>query len=94
MDIWLDSGLSWQMLEGKKARLYSEGVDQLTGWFQASLLTSLALKNEAPYESIFVHGFVVDEKKRKMSKSIGNVIDPKTIIHGDKKNQGYGVDTL
>ncbi|CAG5043854.1 unnamed protein product [Parnassius apollo] len=94
MDIWLDSGLSWQTLEGKRARLYSEGVDQLTGWFQASLLTSLALTGEAPYESIFVHGFVVDEKKRKMSKSIGNVIDPHTIINGDKKHQGYGVDTL
>ncbi|XP_045762898.1 isoleucine--tRNA ligase, mitochondrial [Maniola jurtina] len=94
MDIWLDSGLSWQMLKGKKARLYSEGVDQLTGWFQASLLTSLALKDDAPYESIFVHGFVVDEKKRKMSKSIGNVIDPKSIIYGDKKQPAYGVDTL
>ncbi|XP_052743291.1 isoleucine--tRNA ligase, mitochondrial isoform X2 [Bicyclus anynana] len=94
MDIWLDSGLSWQTLDGKKAALYSEGVDQLTGWFQASLLTSLALKDDAPYESIFVHGFVVDEKKRKMSKSIGNVVDPKAIIHGDKKQPGYGVDTL
>ncbi|XP_013137867.1 PREDICTED: isoleucine--tRNA ligase, mitochondrial isoform X2 [Papilio polytes] len=94
MDIWLDSGLSWQTLDGRRADLYSEGVDQLTGWFQASLLTSLALTGEAPYESIFVHGFVVDEKKRKMSKSIGNVIDPYTIINGDKKQQGYGVDTL
>ncbi|XP_061380741.1 isoleucine--tRNA ligase, mitochondrial [Danaus plexippus] len=93
MDIWLDSGLSWHTLD-RKAHLYSEGVDQLTGWFQASLLTSLALKGEAPYESIFVHGFVVDDKKRKMSKSIGNVIDPKTIIFGDKKNAAYGVDTL
>ncbi|XP_068624965.1 isoleucine--tRNA ligase, mitochondrial [Battus philenor] len=94
MDIWLDSGLSWQTLGGKRARLYSEGVDQLTGWFQASLLTSLALTGEAPYESIFVHGFVVDDKKRKMSKSIGNVVDPITIINGDKKHRGYGVDTL
>ncbi|CAK1543477.1 unnamed protein product [Leptosia nina] len=94
MDIWLDSGLSWQTLEGRKSKLYSEGVDQLTGWFQASLLTSIALNNDAPYESIFVHGFVVDEKKRKMSKSIGNVIDPITIIHGDKKQPAYGIDTL
>ncbi|XP_045540457.1 isoleucine--tRNA ligase, mitochondrial [Papilio machaon] len=94
MDIWLDSGLSWQTLEGKRANLYSEGVDQLTGWFQTSLLTSLALTGEAPFKSIFVHGFVVDEKKRKMSKSIGNVIDPYTIIYGDKKQPGYGVDTL
>ncbi|XP_050355826.1 isoleucine--tRNA ligase, mitochondrial [Nymphalis io] len=94
MDIWLDSGLSWQTLGNRKANLYSEGVDQLTGWFQASLLTSLALTGDAPYESIFVHGFVVDEKKRKMSKSIGNVIDPKSIIQGDKKQSAYGVDTL
>ncbi|KAJ2938979.1 hypothetical protein O0L34_g17794 [Tuta absoluta] len=97
MDIWLDSGLSWQTLGGQKAQLYSEGIDQLTGWFQASLLTSLALNNDAPYESIFVHGFVVDDKKRKMSKSIGNVIDPVTIIQGgkDKNSQpAYGVDTL
>ncbi|CAH4023830.1 unnamed protein product [Pieris brassicae] len=94
MDIWLDSGLTWQTLEGRKAKVYSEGVDQLTGWFQASLLTSIALNNDAPYESIFVHGFVVDEKKRKMSKSIGNVIDPVTIIEGDKKHPAYGIDTL
>ncbi|XP_045505208.1 isoleucine--tRNA ligase, mitochondrial [Colias croceus] len=94
MDIWIDSGLSWQTLDGKKSRIYSEGIDQLTGWFQASLLTSIALSCEAPYESIFVHGFVVDEKKRKMSKSIGNVIDPVTIIHGDKNCPAYGIDTL
>uniref|UniRef100_A0A2H1VX30 isoleucine--tRNA ligase n=1 Tax=Spodoptera frugiperda TaxID=7108 RepID=A0A2H1VX30_SPOFR len=96
MDIWLDSGLSWSTLHGRTARLYSEGVDQLTGWFQASLLTSLALTGEAPYKSIFVHGFVVDDKKRKMSKSIGNVIDPITIIQGGKgSNQpAYGIDTL
>ncbi|KPJ08098.1 Isoleucyl-tRNA synthetase [Papilio machaon] len=50
MDIWLDSGLSWQTLEGKRANLYSEGVDQLTGWFQTSLLTSLALTGEAPFK--------------------------------------------
>ncbi|KAL0861352.1 hypothetical protein ABMA27_008905 [Loxostege sticticalis] len=97
MDIWFDSGISWSALDGVKAQLYCEGYDQLTGWFQASLLTSLALTGGAPYKSIFVHGFVVDDKKRKMSKSIGNVIEPATIIHGgkDKNNQpAYGVDTL
>ncbi|XP_004926166.1 isoleucine--tRNA ligase, mitochondrial [Bombyx mori] len=96
MDIWLDSGLSWSTLDGRTADLYCEGVDQLTGWFQASLLTSLALNEKPPYKSIFVHGFVVDENKRKMSKSIGNVIDPDAIINGSKgKNQSaYGVDTL
>ncbi|CAG9792892.1 unnamed protein product [Diatraea saccharalis] len=50
MDIWFDSGISWTTLGGKKAKLYSEGQDQLTGWFQASLLTSLALTGEPPYE--------------------------------------------
>ncbi|XP_050671425.1 probable isoleucine--tRNA ligase, mitochondrial isoform X2 [Leptidea sinapis] len=94
MDIWLDSGLSWQTLEGRKSRIYSEGLDQLTGWFQSSLLTSIALNGDSPYESIFVHGFVVDEKKRKMSKSIGNVVDPISVIHGDKKFPAFGVDTL
>ncbi|CAG9131135.1 unnamed protein product [Plutella xylostella] len=96
MDIWLDSGLSWSTLPGA-ANLYAEGVDQLTGWFQASLLTALPLTGKAPYESIFVHGFVVDENKRKMSKSIGNVVDPATIIHGGKNKHtepAYGVDTL
>ncbi|XP_048484182.1 isoleucine--tRNA ligase, mitochondrial [Plutella xylostella] len=96
MDIWLDSGLSWSTLP-RAAQLYAEGVDQLTGWFQASLLTALPLTGKAPYESIFVHGFVVDENKRKMSKSIGNVVDPATIIHGGKNKNtdpAYGVDTL
>ncbi|CAH2057017.1 unnamed protein product, partial [Iphiclides podalirius] len=94
MDIWLDSGLSWQVLGGKKARVYCEGVDQLTGWFQTSLLTSLALTGEAPYDSLFVHGFVVDERRRKMSKSVGNVVDPQDVISGDGKRPGYGVDAL
>ncbi|VVC98975.1 unnamed protein product [Leptidea sinapis] len=50
MDIWLDSGLSWQTLEGRKSRIYSEGLDQLTGWFQSSLLTSIALNGDSPYD--------------------------------------------
>ncbi|XP_026750384.2 isoleucine--tRNA ligase, mitochondrial [Galleria mellonella] len=97
MDIWFDSGISWTTLGGSKAQLYSEGYDQLTGWFQTSLLTSVALTGEAPYRSIFVHGFVVDDKKRKMSKSIGNIIEPSTVIHGGKDRNAqpaYGVDTL
>ncbi|XP_059055772.1 isoleucine--tRNA ligase, mitochondrial [Achroia grisella] len=97
MDIWFDSGISWTTLGGSKAQLYSEGYDQLTGWFQTSLLTSVALTGEAPYRSVFVHGFVVDDKKRKMSKSIGNIIEPATVIHGGKDRNtqpAYGVDTL
>lgn len=50
MDIWFDSGISWSALNGVKAQLYCEGYDQLTGWFQASLLTSLALTGGAPYK--------------------------------------------
>ncbi|XP_053618385.1 isoleucine--tRNA ligase, mitochondrial [Plodia interpunctella] len=101
MDIWFDSGISWSTLYpggySNKAHLYSEGHDQLTGWFQTSLLTSVALTGDAPYRSIFVHGFAVDDKKRKMSKSIGNVIDPATVIHGGKDRNSqpaYGIDTL
>ena len=65
-----------------------EGLDQFTGWFQSSLLTSIAVRNVAPYKSIFVHGFAVDEKGMKMSKSQGNVISPNDIV---KK---YGCDPL
>lgn len=90
LDIWFDSGITWSYaLEGDKvADLYLEGIDQFTGWFQSSLMTSVALRNQAPYKAIFVHGFVLDEKGQKMSKSLGNVIHPKDIV---KK---HGVDTL
>lgn len=90
LDIWFDSGISWYctLNEPKIADLYLEGVDQLTGWFQSSLMTSIALRDCAPYRSIFVHGFTVDEKGHKMSKSLGNVISPKDIIGK------YGIDTM
>ncbi|XP_072393391.1 isoleucine--tRNA ligase, mitochondrial [Diabrotica undecimpunctata] len=96
MDIWLDSGLSWsKVLEGPKvADMYLEGVDQFTGWFQSSLLTSVALRDKAPYKTIYVHGFAVDENGIKMSKSIGNVVDPEEITKGKKGQNVYGVDTL
>ncbi|XP_037939723.1 isoleucine--tRNA ligase, mitochondrial-like [Teleopsis dalmanni] len=89
-DIWFDSGSTWSSVlkQQKVADVYLEGYDQFTGWFQSSLLTSVAARNCAPYKSIFVHGFTVDEKGNKMSKSIGNVISPKEIT---KK---YGVDVL
>lgn len=93
MDIWLDSGSSWRTLPAPAA-LCSEGVDQLTGWFQSSLLTSAAVAGRAPYKCIFVHGFVVDAERRKMSKSLGNVIAPEQIIHGGGKQPAYGIDTL
>lgn len=89
-DIWFDSGTSWSSVLGptKIADLYLEGYDQFTGWFQSSLLTSVAQRNCAPYKSLFVHGFTVDDKGLKMSKSLGNVISPLEII---KK---YGTDSL
>ncbi|XP_055382619.1 isoleucine--tRNA ligase, mitochondrial isoform X2 [Condylostylus longicornis] len=89
-DIWFDSGITWfSALEGNKiADMYLEGYDQFTGWFQSSLLTSVGLREYAPYKSIFVHGFTVDEKGHKMSKSLGNIISPKNII------TKYGTDTL
>ncbi|XP_034102241.1 isoleucine--tRNA ligase, mitochondrial [Drosophila albomicans] len=89
-DIWFDSGSTWSAVlkDNKVADLYLEGYDQFTGWFQSSLLTSIAARNCAPYKALFVHGFTVDEKGHKMSKSLGNVISPKQIT---KK---YGTDAL
>ncbi|EZA61699.1 hypothetical protein DMN91_004103 [Ooceraea biroi] len=98
MDIWLDSGLSWSAVLPKcKADLYLEGIDQFGGWFQSSLLTSIALQECSPYSSLFVHGFIVDDKAAKMSKSVGNVVNPELITKGEEnpnKNPAYGVDTL
>ncbi|KAJ1527403.1 hypothetical protein ONE63_007385 [Megalurothrips usitatus] len=98
LDIWFDSGLSWSaVLEGRTADVYLEGSDQLTGWFQSSLLTSVALHGKAPFRKIFTHGFVVDENGIKMSKSVGNVIDPCILTSGGKdlkKEPAFGVDTL
>ncbi|XP_003739842.1 isoleucine--tRNA ligase, mitochondrial [Galendromus occidentalis] len=85
MDIWLDSGLSWStVLNGKQADLYLEGVDQIRGWFQSSLLTSVALTGRAPYKKLFLHGFVLDGDGQKMSKSLGNIIAPSDITDGKK----------
>ncbi|XP_046813079.1 isoleucine--tRNA ligase, mitochondrial isoform X2 [Vespa crabro] len=97
MDIWFDSGISWSaILPEKKANLYLEGQDQLTGWFQSSLLTSVALQGSSPYNELFVHGFVVDENASKMSKSEGNVIHPDDITKGGNNfgKNVYGVDAL
>lgn len=90
LDIWFDSGISWSYaLEGEKvADLYLEGVDQFTGWFQSSLMTSVGIREIAPYKNILVHGFAVDKKGKKMSKSLGNVISPDMIV---KK---YGTDAM
>ena len=82
MDVWMDSGLVHHCLSQIRpeatvpADLYLEGSDQHRGWFHSSLLTSIALHGRAPYRGVLTHGFTVDEKGRKMSKSLGNVILP------------------
>ncbi len=89
MDVWFDSGSShlavlkqpdtWPELHWP-AELYLEGSDQHRGWFNSSLTTSVAVRNKAPYKAVLTHGFVVDEQGRKMSKSMGNVVDPLKVI--------------
>ncbi len=101
LDVWFDSGVShlavlrsgeWPDLvrhDGKRpADVYLEGHDQHRGWFQSSLLTSIALFGDAPYESVITHGFFQDVSGRKMSKSLGNVVEPKALI------ARYGADIL
>ncbi len=90
LDVWFDSGVSHIAVCEQDERLkwpaemYLEGSDQHRGWFQSSLITSVALKERAPYDTVLTHGFVVDGKGKKMSKSLGNVISPSDIIkqHG------------
>lgn len=103
MDVWFDSGSSWAaVLEQDKeldfpADLYLEGSDQHRGWFQSSLLTSVAVKGIAPYKQVLTHGFVLDDKGRKMSKSVGNVVDPQDVINGgsdQKQEPAFGADVL
>ncbi|GFO27485.1 isoleucine--tRNA ligase [Plakobranchus ocellatus] len=100
LDVWFDSGVSWASVlkdVGGQADVYMEGIDQFKGWFQTSLLTSLAVRGKAPYRQIVTHGFATDEAGMKMSKSLGNVIEPETIIHGGKDKEAfpsYGVDIL
>ncbi|MGK7893336.1 MAG: isoleucine--tRNA ligase, partial [Xenococcus sp. (in: cyanobacteria)] len=102
MDVWFDSGSSWASVA--KARglkypvdMYLEGSDQHRGWFQSSLLTSVAVNNTAPYKTVLTHGYVVDANGRKMSKSLGNGVDPQVIIEGGKNKKQeppYGADVL
>ena len=102
MDVWFDSGSSWNGVVKQRglnypADLYLEGSDQHRGWFQSSLLTSVAANGAAPYKTILTHGFVLDEKGHKMSKSLGNVVDPRLVIEGGKNlktEPAYGADTL
>ena len=96
MDVWFDSGISWRAVVEKRADelghtpvdMYLEGSDQHRGWFQSSLLTSIATQEKAPYKQVLTHGFVFGEDGRKMSKSLGNYIRPDDII------KNYGADIL
>ena len=86
LDVWFDSGCTYVFTlearygEGTRADLYVEGSDQHRGWFQSSLLESSGTRGHAPYKAVLTHGFALDDKGRKMSKSLGNVIDPLKII--------------
>jgi isoleucyl-tRNA synthetase len=86
LDVWFDSGVTHACVLGQHdslpfpADLYLEGSDQHRGWFQSSLLTSVAINGTAPYRSVLTHGFTVDAHGRKMSKSLGNVIAPQKIM--------------
>ena len=93
MDVWFDSGVSHRSVLvprnlPRPADLYLEGSDQHRGWFQSSLLTSIASTKDAPYKRILTHGFTMDSQGRKMSKSLGNTILPKDIT------EKYGADIL
>ena len=93
MDVWFDSGSSWASVlteSGKVADMYLEGSDQHRGWFQSSLLTSIAAQGKAPYRAVVTHGFVLDGNGVKMSKSVGNVINPDDIIN----RKGFGADVM
>lgn len=88
LDVWFDSGSTWNSVlksrnydAGKyQADLYVEGSDQHRGWFQSSLFLSCAVEHQAPYKGVLTHGFTVDEKGEKMSKSKGNVIAPEKVL--------------
>ena len=87
MDVWADSGLSFECVGTERpevaapVELYLEGSDQHRGWFHSSLLMSEALYERPPYRGVLTHGFTVDEKGRKMSKSLGNVIAPQKVMN-------------
>ena len=87
LDVWFDSGVTHSSVLDRRdylsspADLYMEGSDQHRGWFQSSLLTSVAINGRAPYKSVLTHGFTVDADGRKMSKSVGNVVAPQSVMN-------------
>eukprot|EP00981_Chlorochromonas_danica_P006554 scaffold1431_cov167-Ochromonas_danica.AAC.14 len=102
--IFREHGTSWAgVMKARGDRLsfpadvYLEGSDQSRGWFQSSLLTAVATEGVAPYKTVLTHGFLLDEKGYKMSKSLGNTMDPLIVIEGgpnQKEQPSYGADTL
>ena len=93
LDVWFDSGSSWATVLGETdgvADMYLEGSDQYRGWFQSSLLTSVAVQGQSPYRQLVSHGFVLDSDGAKMSKSLGNILSPDDIINKMK----LGADTM
>ena len=94
MDVWFDSGSSHTAVVKRRgylsypADLYLEGNDQYRGWFQSSLLTSVATSGTAPYKTVLTHGMILDMEKRKMSKSLGNGISPQEVM------KQFGADVL
>ena len=94
MDVWFDSGSSHAAVCKTRpelawpADMYLEGSDQHRGWFQSSLLTSVATEGKAPYRAVLTHGYVVDGEGRKMSKSVGNTVAPQEVI------AQYGADII
>jgi isoleucyl-tRNA synthetase len=88
LDVWFESGSSFASVIDRQADLYLEGSDQHRGWFQTSLLLGMGYQDKPPFKAVLTHGFTIDEKGKKMSKSLGNVISPQEVV------QEYGADIL
>lgn len=86
LDVWFDSGSSHEAVLGKRSDLpwpadvYIEGGDQYRGWFQSSLLVGMGVRNQAPYRQVLTHGWTLDAEGKAMSKSLGNVIEPQSVV--------------
>ena len=99
MDVWFDSGSSWSLLSGRenarpRADVCLEGSDQHRGWFQSQLLTAVGTAEAdkeavAPYGTLLTHGMVLDASGKKMSKSLGNIMSPMTIVKGGAVSRRY-----
>jgi len=98
LDVWFDSGTCHAAVQNRRAGLnfpsdlYLEGSDQHRGWFQTSLISSIASTGKAPFKALLTHNFVNDEHGRKMSKSLGNVVDPIKLLEQINLSLAYAVD--